>query len=105
MIFKQQQPMRFRLIPHRLFLSFLIYYKLGVFAVFLVCAYQEEVHICGYAEAAVATEAQYNELKCIKSLYNMCHSCTPKSTVHVKHPLLQHFVISTMLYYMTTSVF
>ena len=46
--------MRFRLIPHRLILSFLINNKLGIFAVFLVGADQEEVRTRGYTEATVA---------------------------------------------------
>ena len=48
--------MRFRLIPHRQFLSLFINNKLGIFAVFLVGADQEEVHIGGDTEATVTAE-------------------------------------------------
>ena len=44
------------MIPHRQFLSFFINHKLGIFAVFLVGADKNEVHIGDDSEASVTTE-------------------------------------------------
>ena len=52
-----------------------------------------------------AAEDQYDELNRIKTLYKMCHGYTHGSAVHVRYPLLQYFEISTMLYYVLTSIF
>ena len=62
------KPMRFRLITHRQFLSLFINNKLGVFAVFLVGADQEEVHIGGDTEASVPAEFTFKliaEVGCV----------------------------------------
>ena len=45
-----------RYVPHRHFLSLFINNKLGVFAVFLVRADQEKVHIGGDTEATFSAE-------------------------------------------------
>ena len=60
--------MRFRLIPHRQFLSLFINNKLGIFAVFLVGADQKEVHTRGYTEASVTAEFTFKlttEVGCV----------------------------------------
>jgi hypothetical protein len=65
---KMIKPMRFRSIPHRQFLSLFINNKLGIFAVFLVGADQEEVHIGGYTEASVPAEFTFKltaEVGCV----------------------------------------
>ena len=37
---------------NRLFLSFLIYQKLGIFSVFFISAHKKEIHICGNTKAS-----------------------------------------------------
>ena len=62
------KPMRFRLITHRQFLSLFINNKLGVFAVFLVGADQEKVHIGGDTEATFSAEFTFKltaEVGCV----------------------------------------
>ena len=62
------KPMRNRTIPHRQILSLFINNKLGIFAVFLVGADQEEVHIGDDAEASVPAEFTFKltaEVGCI----------------------------------------
>ena len=51
-----EMPTRFRLIPHRQFLSLFINNKLGIFAVFLVGANEDKIHIGDDAEATVAAK-------------------------------------------------
>ena len=60
--------MRFRLIPHRQFLSLFINNKLRIFAVFLVGADQEKVHIGGDTEATFSAEFTFKlvaEVGCV----------------------------------------
>jgi hypothetical protein len=62
------KPMRFRLIPHRQILSLFINNKLWIFAVFLVGADQEKVHIGGDTEASVPAEFTFKltaEVGCV----------------------------------------
>ena len=63
-----KRPLRSREISQRQFLSLFINNKLGIFAVFLVGADQEEVHIGGDTEASVPAEFTFQltaEVGCV----------------------------------------